>query len=110
MRYVRILVSACRDFMKEVGGKSSLAHQSQHKVDSSLHWFALNYSLTAIAILGLSGKENRGGWGVRVWDEGGDTIKSCLLLPASGERWAQENIPIEVRPVCVVEKEMVYTF
>lgn len=34
-------------------------------------------------------------------------LAPCLLLQ---ERWAQENIPIEVRPVCVVEKEIVFTF
>lgn len=33
------------------------------------------------------------------------------FLPVDGqERWAQENMAVEVRPVCGVEKEIIFTF
>lgn len=36
-------------------------------------------------------------------------LGSCF--PVDGqERWARENMAIEVRPVCGVEKERVFTF
>lgn len=84
---VRIIIPTCDDLMQVEKKKSSSTYQSPHKVGSSLHWFALNYSLTAIATARAVRKRN--------WAEGdgdGDGSLPAYFFNMNGqERWVWED-------------------
>ena len=82
IRGVRTIIPTCKSLM-QVGKKKNPVRHINHplKAGSSLHWFALNYSLTTIATASAVRKRE---WKQRGWGWSRDPF--CFLSHVDGQR------------------------